>query len=624
MAFNQSQINAVDHFQGPMLVLAGPGSGKTAVVTYRTKKLIEEYKVNPSNILVVTFTKAAAKEMQERFENITGCKYPVTFGTFHAVYFKILKYAYNYSAANIIAEDKKYDIIKEICISLKLEIDDEAEFISNIINEISVIKGDMMDINHYYSKNCSESIFKTIYTQYNEKLIRQRLIDFDDMLVMCYELLSKRPDILKLWQNKYQYILVDEFQDISRVQYEVVKLLSKPDNNIFVVGDDDQSIYRFRGAKPEIMQNFLKDYEDAKSITLDTNYRSKADIISAALRVIGNNNIRFNKSIKSSRNEKCEGNVVVKDFENQISENVYVINLINQLIKNGHSYKDIAVLYRTNSNPTFLVEKLTEYNIPFRIRDVIPNIYNHFLAKNIISYIKIAMGDDSRKEYLSIINRPKRYIGRDAFDSPLVNLNDVRDYYEDKPYIVERIDRFEYDIMMLEKMTPYAAICYIRRGIGYDSFVEEYALQRRLKKEELLDVLDELEEASRGYKTYEEWFKHIEEYSSMLAEQQKANNKNIDGVELMTMHSSKGLEYKTVIIIDAIEGITPYKKAVLDEDIEEERRLFYVAMTRAKDRLFMLYPLQKYGKKVEVSRFIEESGYVAKENVYSSKNASGR
>ena len=517
MAFNVSQIKAVDHFQGPMLVLAGPGSGKTTVITYRVKKLIEEYEVSPSNILVITFTKAAARQMQDRFERLMGGSYGVTFGTFHAVYFKILKYAYNYSASNILSEERKYDILKEICINLKLEIDDESEFISGIISEISMVKGDMLDLSHYYSKNCSESVFKEIYNRYNDKLIRSNLIDFDDMLVMCYELLSKREDILNLWQNKYQYILIDEFQDISMVQYEIIKMIAKPRNNIFIVGDDDQSIYRFRGAKPEIMQNFVKEYKDAGTIVLDTNYRSSGYIVDVAMKLIGNNNVRFDKDIKSVRSSS--GYPVIRGFENQIEESMYVIKLIDKLIKTNHTYKDIAVLYRTNTTPSYLATKLMEYNIPFSMRDMVPNVYNHFVVKDVISYIKIAMGDDSRKEYLNIINRPKRYIGRDAFSTPMVDLEDVRDYYEDKPYILERIDRFEYDIMMLEKMTPYAAINYIRKGIGYDEFIEEYAALRRMKNEELTDILDEIQETSRAYKTYEEWFDHIDQYTALLAEQ---------------------------------------------------------------------------------------------------------
>lgn len=329
MAFNEAQIKAVNHFQGPMMVLSGPGSGKTTVITHRTKKLIEEYGVNPSNILVITFTKKAAAEMSQRFNSLVGGeKYRVTFGTFHAVYFKILKYAYNYNAANILREEQKIDIIKEIINYLKLEIDDESEFIQNIISEISLVKGDMLNIDHYYSKSCSESIFKNIYKRYNDRLISLNLIDFDDMLVMCYELLSKRPDILKLWQDKYQYILIDEFQDISTVQYKVIKLLALPQNNLFIVGDDDQSIYRFRGAKPEIMQSFPKDYREAKQVLLDTNYRSNEAVVRLSVKLINNNTVRYKKQLKwvKTSSEAVE----IKEFKSQIEECSFIIDSINK------------------------------------------------------------------------------------------------------------------------------------------------------------------------------------------------------------------------------------------------------------------------------------------------------
>lgn len=606
MAFNTSQVNAVDHFLGPMLVLAGPGSGKTTVITHRTQKLIREYGVDPKNILVITFTKAAAVQMQERFCLLMGQKGSgsVTFGTFHAVYFKILKYAYNYSASNILKEEMKYDIIREIINYLKMDISDEKEFISDIISEIGMVKGDMMDIDHYYSKNCSESYFKKIYEMYNEKLIRSNLIDFDDMLVMCYELLTKRPDILKLWQDKYKFILIDEFQDISKVQYEIIKLLAMPENNIFIVGDDDQSIYRFRGAKPEIMLNFKKDFENAKEVLLDVNYRSTGNIVRNSIALINHNKVRFSKKIKYSKDEGDD--IRLCPMDNQIEESKYIINQISELTKSGEEYKDIAILYRTNTNPRVLVEKLIEYNIPFRMKDSIPNLYEHFLAKNIISYIKIAMGDDSRKEYLSIINKPKRYISREAFSTPLVDLDDIRQFYEDKEYVVERIDRFVYDIMMLEKMTPFAAISYIRNGIGYDDYVKEYASYRRINERELFDVLDEISEGARGYKTYAEWFAHISQYTEELKRQVNKRNDETNSVELSTMHSAKGLEYNNVIILGVNEGTTPHKKAVLDSDIEEERRLFYVAMTRAKKKLYITYVKEKYGKKIKPSRFIKD------------------
>jgi len=283
MSFNEAQISAINHKSGPAIVLAGPGSGKTTVITLRTKKLIEYYKVDPSKILVITFTKMAANEMKERFFKLMDGKKPsVTFGTYHAVFFAILKHAYNYSAKNVIREVQQRECIKGMISKYDLEIEDENEFISSILGEISQVKGSRINPDMYYSINCAEEIFRSIYQEYDSELRRNRLIDFDDMLVYCYELLSKRPDVLSAWQSKYQYILVDEFQDINKVQYDVIKLLAEKSRNIFIVGDDDQSIYGFRGAKPEIMFDFTKDFEDAVKINVDINYRSTSNIINSA------------------------------------------------------------------------------------------------------------------------------------------------------------------------------------------------------------------------------------------------------------------------------------------------------------------------------------------------------
>ena len=609
-SFNHQQRMAVEHVAHPCLVLAGPGSGKTTVITHRTKKLIEEEGISPSNILVITFTKAAAMEMQQRFLQLMGRKrLPVSFGTFHAVYFQILKYAYNYRAENIIREEKKYEILRNIVHKTELDISDENEFVANLISEISNVKGEMLDVAYYYSKNCPEEVFKKIFREYNDTLIRANLIDFDDMLVMCYELLTKRKDILKLWQDKYRYILIDEFQDINRVQYEVIRLLAKPQDNLFIVGDDDQSIYRFRGARPEIMLNFEKDYPEAKKIILDTNYRSTPEIVAAAGKLIRNNKKRFEKQIRAERENGSKP--VILPFDNVYKECNYILEEIEQLIAKGLTYQDMAVLYRTNTNPRTLLEKLMEHNIPFCMKDVIPNLYDHFIAKDIIAYINAAVdfrekGVMKRGDMLRLINRPKRYISRDVFPRAEVNLEDVKRFYQDKGYVLERISKLEYDLAMIRNMNPYAAIQYIRHGIGYEEYLTEYAEYRRMKPEELYDVLEELSEAAKPYKTYQEWFKKIEEYGEELKKQARERQEKKDGITLATMHSSKGLEYRAVFIIDANETITPHKKALLPEDIEEERRLFYVAVTRAKDWLYICHCRERYGKETDVSRFVEE------------------
>lgn len=606
MNTNKSQQAAIKHKKGPMLVLAGPGSGKTYVITNRTKYLIEQYGITPSNILVITFTKAAADEMKERFEKLMNAEgTSVSFGTFHAVYFKILKYAYNYNASNIIREEDRYRYFKDIIRDIELDIEDEKDFIEGISSEISLVKGERMSVKHYYSMNCSEENFQKIYYEYEKKLRNANLIDFDDMLLLCYDLLIKRQDILALWQEKYQYILIDEFQDINQVQYDIIKLLAAPQNNLFIVGDDDQSIYRFRGAKPEIMLNFDKDYPDAKRILLDKNYRSTKKIVKGALSVVNRNTKRFNKAIDAVKDEGTD--ITYCEFPDISTQNKDVVDKILSYHKNGIPYKNIAVLFRTNTQPRALLEKMMEYNIPFKMKDMIQNLYEHWITKDIIAYIMLSQGSRDRELLLRIINRPKRYISRDCMREQKVDINKIKEFYKDKPYVVERIGKLEYDLKILSNVNPLAAVTYIRRAIGYDDYLIEYAKFRRLNEEELIDTLSELTESARKYNSYKEWFTHMDEYKQEIKHQAElSKQKDVDAVAMSTYHASKGLEYKIVFLTDVNEEITPHRKAVLLEDIEEERRMFYVAMTRAEEELYVYNVKERYSKELKPSRFIGE------------------
>lgn len=604
--YNLSQQQAIGHTDGPALVIAGPGSGKTAVITERTKYLIEEHKVNPSNILVITFTKAAAIEMKERFIRLMGGgNYPVTFGTFHAVYFSILKHAYHYNASNIIREEQKYALMKQIIAKHRMEYEDESEFISSILGEISMVKNTGVAIANYYSANCAEDVFRRIYSEYHEFLYQKKLIDFDDMLVYTYELFSERKDILAAWQRKYRYILIDEFQDINKIQYDIVKMLAAPENNLFVVGDDDQSIYRFRGSKPELMLHFKDDYKDAKQILLDTNYRSQTNVVKGALNLISYNKERFEKEIKASK--EAEKPIEYAIFKTQYEENLRIIRDIQERLERGGSYQEFAILFRTNTQPQLLMEQLLTYNIPFCTKDNIPNLYEHWIAKDIFAYIRIAQGSRQRSDFLQIMNRPKRYISRDSLDEETVAFDVWEWFYEEQPWVAERIQQLEHDIKMLGRMSPYAAINYIRHGIGYDEFCKEYADYRRIREDDLYDTLEELQMSAKGFDTYEEWFTHIEEYTEELHRMHQEQNLKKEGIALATLHSSKGLEYDNVYLIDVNEGIMPYKKAVLDNEIEEERRMFYVGMTRAKKNLHLFSTQQVNHRDADISRFVKES-----------------
>ena len=610
-SFTKSQSEAIRHQDGPLLVLAGPGSGKTTVVTKRVQYLVQDCHISPSSILVITFTKAAATEMKERFLRLMEQSEEkpqgygnVLFGTFHAVFFNILKLSYGFTAANILREETRYQYLKEIVDRLKLEIDDENEFISGVLGEISLIKNERISLDHYFSKNCAEDIFRKIFASYEQRKRNARLIDFDDMLSYTWELLTKRPDILEAWQKKFRYILVDEFQDINRLQYDILRLLAQPENNLFIVGDDDQSIYRFRGAKPEIMLNFQKDFPTAGRVLLNDNFRSTRQIVNAAGRVIRKNQSRFAKEI-TARGGEGPG-VRILAFEDQQQECLYLLKEMQEYKKNGGAWQQMAVLYRTNTQPRLLIQKFMEFNVPFRVRDQVPNLFEHWIAKNLFCYIRLACGSKLRKDLLPVLNRPKRYMNRECLNDEIICWEYMMDYYKDKPYVCDKIERLQYDLKMLGRMGPFAAINYIRHVMGYEEYLKEYAEFRRMNAEDLMEVLNELQESARAYKTYDEWFAYMERYKKEMDEMRKRQQEVKEGVHLATMHSSKGLEYDKVFILDAAEGITPYKKAVLDADLEEERRMFYVAMTRAKKELTICWAKKQFSHELTVSRFVEE------------------
>lgn len=612
MAFHKSQLQAIRHLNGPMMVLAGPGSGKTTVITHRVRCLVEGYGVDPASILVITFTKAAASEMRQRFQKLMeGRSLPVSFGTFHAVFFSILKHAYRYDASNIVREEQRIQLMRELVDRYRIDVEDEGEFISSILSEISMVKGEMMSLEHYYSKNCSEEIFKKLYEGYNRGLESRGLLDFDDMLVMCYQLFDQRKDILAAWQSRYRFILIDEFQDINRVQYEIVKMLAAPENNLFIVGDDDQSIYRFRGAKPEIMLGFEKDYPTAKRTLLGINYRSSSSIVDAAGRLIRHNKMRFEKEIQAFRGAGRP--VAVMGFPDAHAETRIIVEEIQDYVRMGYHLSDIAVLYRTSMEPRLLMERMMEWNLPFRMKDSLPNLYEHWITQDMLAYIRIA-GDElakhrqaKRADVLRIINRPKRFVSREALEGQIISWDSLKSWYQDRGWMVERIEQLEYDLKMIGRMAPVAAVNYIRKAVGYDDYLREYAENRRMKAEDLLQIADQLQESASSYKTMDAWQEHMREYGEQLRQQlTNRDSQNTDCVSLMTMHSSKGLEFPIVYILDANEGVTPHHKAVLEADLEEERRMFYVAMTRARDRLHVYYARERYGRPQERSRFIDE------------------
>lgn len=590
------------------MVLAGPGSGKTSVIVERTAYMINEGGISPSNILVVTFSRAAAKEMKERFLGFTGQQYtPVTFGTFHGVFYGILKQAYGFTAANILSEEEKFSILKELTLNYGGDLAEEGDFAEEIAKEISVVKGNKISLEHYYSSCCPDEVFRQIYQGYRETCQCRRKLDFDDMILYCYELFSQRKDILAAWQKKFQYILVDEFQDINQLQYDIVRMLAQPQNNLFIVGDDDQSIYHFRGARPEIMLNFTRDYPEAETVTLDVNYRCSGRILSSAMRVIGENKKRFSKQL-STPNQDGEA-VQIREFQNPREEYLAVVAELRARLENGERLEDTAILLRTNQEAEGLVGALMERQVPFNMKEKLPNLFQHWICRNLLAYMHFAAGEKSRKYFLEFMNRPNRYISRDALSlSPVVDFEELKEFYKDKDWMCDRITTLETHLRVLKGLAPYAAINFIRKGMGYEEYLREYAEYRKIKPEELSEILDRLTESTKGMNSLEEWETYIKEYTEKLEEQAKKVEQEREGVLISTLHGVKGLEYDHVYILNVNEGSMPYRKAVLEPAIEEERRLFYVGMTRARKQLALCYVRQQYEKKREPSRFLKEAG----------------
>lgn len=606
--FNKSQIQAISHMDGPAMVLAGPGSGKTTVITHRIKNLIEKAEVRPENILVVTFTKAAAISMQKRFSTLMngGKGQLVTFGTFHSVFYKILRKSRRYEATEILSERQKTDYIREIIGRYGISSNDISELSQNIINDIGNIKGNMLNAQEYEPSCCKKEDFIKVYNAYNLELKKDGKMDFDDILRECYLLLCENHTILEQWRELYKYILIDEFQDINRIQMNIIELLASPLNNIFVVGDDDQSIYGFRGARPEIMIEFKDYYPEAELIVLDVNYRSTQSIINVAGRVIENNKTRLDKCAHANNDKDFQPDI--RKFRNQVEELKFVVSKIKEYENQGISLSEMAILVRNNSQIQEISSFLKNRKIEAESGKHRSNIYNGMVAKDILSYVRGALKFDGtyfNEDLIYVLNKPQRYISRQVVLSVNMNVSAVR-----RIYSKNNIDSFLFHIEMIRKLPPQAALSYIRKGAGYEEYLRLYAIENNIPMSGLLKQLEQLVQGCSKFNTLEQWINSID--SAQNSEGQNFGKKSSgeggtnNRINIMTMHGSKGLEFKAVFIVDANQGIIPTSKALRERDFEEERRLFYVAITRAIDYLNIYAVEERLGCPIEVSMFVEE------------------
>lgn len=612
---NENQKRAVEHLNGPCMVLAGPGSGKTRVITYRIANMVVNKEIKPTSILAISFTKASSVEMKNRALSLSKDykMNKVTYGTFHSVFFRILRFFVKYDLDSILDEKSKRLALKGIMKNLNIENADDDETVGQVINEISFVKNELMDKYDFDSEILSSDEFIKTYNMYEEYKNQINKIDFDDMLIKTYELLLNNNQALQRIRSAYKYILVDEFQDINKVQFEVLKLIANPMNNIFVVGDEDQSIYGFRGSRPDFLLEFEEYFEGTNKVVLDINYRSKEEIIDVANRLIEKNENRYEKIIKCGQGNGAKINYVAP--EDSEEEAVFIAKDILEEIKKDYvEYSDFAVIYRTNIQSRALVDVFMDMRIPFVVKDSIITIYDHWAAQDILAYLRIGLNPQNNKDWVRIINKPFRYISKDNvnmvkdegdFINALINKCNLH------PKQVKTINDLDIDLSYLKTLNPKNAISYIRTSLDYDRYILDYCTNRKIKTNGLIEILNELESSATNFKTIKDYLEHIDRVKSELVDNK--NNKNTDGVIFTTMHSAKGLEFKNVYIIGANEGTIPHEKSYDIEDnekkieqIEEERRLMYVAITRAEENLYISSPMNKYGKKVSKSRFIDD------------------
>lgn len=591
---NDAQRLAVTHGEGPLLLLAGPGSGKTFTITQRILYLLEKG-IPPERILVITFTKDAAVSMQQRFRKLSPSSLPVNFGTFHSVFYHMLRESGCIRTEHPLNQSQK----KKILLPILKEYSEEAfkellqEDTAAILNAMSFYKN-TLSVEEAAEKAPKEwrEAFPAILDRYEAARGRMGAVDFDDMVCECRRMLSEQPRKRQYWQNRFDHILMDEFQDINPVQYETVKLLAKPPCNLFAVGDDDQAIYGFRGAQPECLKRFAEEF-GARQLLLNINYRSCGEIIAASGLVIGENKNRFPKDLRPASScdmhletEKHITPVAIREFTDQESQYEYLIRHLRDFTHSDSR----AVLFRTNAMMQGVAARLRRAGIPYVMRERVQSIYEHFIVRDIMSYLLLAQGRWSRERFLHICNRPSRYISREALANS-ESFRQVKAYYANTSKQYAALDLLEKQLEYISRASLKAAIVYICKAAGYEKYLKEQSKGHSDKWREWQEMLEWIRADAGSFDRAEDWLEAQEEYNESLKtrEKQTENALSREAVWLMTVHGSKGLEFDHVLIPDCNEKVFPHGRMPDSDVCEEERRIFYVAMTRAAKSLELLY-----------------------------------
>lgn len=601
MKLSKIQLDAVRVTEGPALIIAGPGSGKTTVLTNRIKFLIEEHKVAPEEILVITFSKAAALEMRTRFYSMCEDSfYPVTFGTFHSVFFQIIHTQYHYNTSHILTLQKKRELMRLALKRSRIIDYPENELVDTLLKEVAYYKNTNESADFKSDTNINSEMWKIAYKQYRDLQIAENKIDFEDMLLIVRNLFRKNREVLTHYRSIYKYILIDEYQDINDIQYDCVRMLAGDRANLWVCGDDDQSIYGFRGANPKIMLSFTNDYPNATVVKLTDNYRSSKRIVEAAGKVIAENRNRFNKDIRGMGADGIPVELIhTKDEEEEDSR---ILEMINNTDK---PYTDIAILLRTNIQATRFADLLRRNDIPYSIKDSVVNPFMNAFFFDILSYLRlrdsmVSQSDFSIRDLLRILNKPSRYLRSDLINTGAKCLDEVIESLSGNLMYLQPLKVLKVQLRSMEKMDMYESINFIRKGIGYDNYMK-LRLMNRDRFSEYMENMNWIQDMAKTCDDLNELIYLSEHYEEMVKGNENAAG---EGVHLMTYHGSKGLEFDTVILPRINEGVVPGNRSRDTESIEEERRMFYVAMTRAKNRLIISFKIGTRLKPALPSRFI--------------------
>lgn len=601
-----AQQEAICFGEGAMLVLAGPGSGKTAVITQRIRYLVEEQHITPSDILTITFTKAAALEMKQRACQICQSAERAVFGTFHSIFFQIIRSSSKFQKYSIMTEQQKLQILRPLLKGKKLDSVQMASFCEQFLVDLSFYKntgreresgalgdkkgkepkqkGELYKSEVELEQQQTEQMQLYELRKAYEKSCRQHwLLDFDDILLECHRLLAEDNRLRDRWQRRFRYILIDEFQDINDVQYQIIKLLGANCKNLFVVGDDDQAIYSFRGADPSYMHRFLEDFPQSRQVNLNINYRCGEKILALAARSIAHNKNRFEKKIKAGNTG--ENRVTTACFQNRTEELVF----LTEEILAHQNERQTAILVRTNRMAELVAEACFRRQIPYHMREKKQDFYAQKCIREVLAVLRFVAEGRKRSDFMTFMNRPMRYISRELLQQETVDLQALMQNCREDPLQYQAVQKLQKDLIMVERLDPFGALSYIRKVMLYDS-----CLSRGETGEKEKETLDALLERCREFHSHTAFLAHIAAYRSELEQesnrkQSEADPGNADQnpVQIMTYHGSKGLEFDTVFLPFLNSGDVPHGRNLSVLELEEERRLFYVAVTRAKKSLYL-------------------------------------